>query len=240
MVKGTPGVTAFVGAGAKPSPLSPGEVERILHASGGVAGTAPAPKAQVEFSLGESVKVTSGPLSRLRRRDRRRQRRPAEAEGARRHLRAPGSGRARVRPGQEDRLADPLRGSASRTQTPGKADTARDKTGGGASSPACTHAHGQEGPHTHQAADPGRAGEPCAAGRPRAGPARRQHRRVHEGVQRADRARERPDHPGRDHRLRGSLLHVHHQDAAGRRPHQGGARASSRARPSRTATRSAS
>ena len=63
VVKGTPGVTAFVGAGAKPSPLSAGEVDRILHTSGGVAGGAPAPKAQVEFSLGESVKVTSGPLS---------------------------------------------------------------------------------------------------------------------------------------------------------------------------------
>jgi transcriptional antiterminator NusG len=63
VVKGTPGVTAFVGAGAKPSPLSAGEIERILHTSGGVSGTAPAPKAQVEFSLGESVKVTSGPLS---------------------------------------------------------------------------------------------------------------------------------------------------------------------------------
>src|SRR5512139_1082249 len=63
VVKGTPGVTAFVGAGAKPSPLSAGEVERILHASGGIPGSAPAPKAQVEFSLGESVKVTSGPLS---------------------------------------------------------------------------------------------------------------------------------------------------------------------------------
>ena len=61
MVKGTPGVTAFVGAGAKPSPLSTAEVDRILHA-GGVAG-APATRAQVEFSLGESVKVTSGPLS---------------------------------------------------------------------------------------------------------------------------------------------------------------------------------
>src|SRR6266576_66836 len=40
----------------------------------------------------------------LRRRDRRRQPRPAEAEGARRHLRAPGPGRARLRPGKEDRL----------------------------------------------------------------------------------------------------------------------------------------
>jgi transcription termination/antitermination protein NusG len=61
VVKGTPGVTAFVGAGAKPSPLSQGEVDRILHAGG--APGAPAPRAQVEFSLGESVKVTSGPLS---------------------------------------------------------------------------------------------------------------------------------------------------------------------------------
>ena len=61
VVKGTPGVTAFVGAGAKPSPLSTSEVDRILHA-GGAAG-APATRAQVEFSLGESVKVTSGPLS---------------------------------------------------------------------------------------------------------------------------------------------------------------------------------
>ena len=45
VVKGTPGVTAFVGAGAKPSPLSTAEVDRILHA-GGVAG-APATRAQV-------------------------------------------------------------------------------------------------------------------------------------------------------------------------------------------------
>src|SRR5204863_4715506 len=45
-----------------------------------------------------------GPALRLRRRDRGRQRRPAEAEGARRHLRAAGAGRARLRPGEEDRL----------------------------------------------------------------------------------------------------------------------------------------
>jgi transcriptional antiterminator NusG len=62
VVKGTPGVTGFVGAGAKPVPLAQGEVDRILHTGGGGAG-GPAPKAQVEFQLGESVKVTSGPLS---------------------------------------------------------------------------------------------------------------------------------------------------------------------------------
>ncbi len=60
VVKNTPGVTGFVGAGSKPVPLSQAEVDRILHT--GQAVGAPA-RAQVEFSLGESVKVTSGPLS---------------------------------------------------------------------------------------------------------------------------------------------------------------------------------
>jgi len=61
VVKGTPGVTGFVGAGTKPVPLAQGEVDRILHQ--GVPAGGPAQKAQVEFALGESVKVTSGPLS---------------------------------------------------------------------------------------------------------------------------------------------------------------------------------
>ena len=60
VVKGTPGVTGFVGAGAKPVPLSQPEVDRILHTGG---ATGERPRTQVEFSLGESVKVTSGPLS---------------------------------------------------------------------------------------------------------------------------------------------------------------------------------
>jgi transcriptional antiterminator NusG len=60
VVKNTPGVTGFVGAGSKPVPLAQGEVDRILRTG---AATGVAPRAQVEFSLGESVKVTSGPLS---------------------------------------------------------------------------------------------------------------------------------------------------------------------------------
>ncbi|MFN2469334.1 MAG: transcription termination/antitermination protein NusG [Gaiellaceae bacterium] len=60
VVKNTPGVTGFVGAGSKPVPLSEGEVGRILHTG---AGAGDRPRAQVQFSLGESVKVTSGPLS---------------------------------------------------------------------------------------------------------------------------------------------------------------------------------
>jgi len=61
VVKGTPGVTGFVGAGAKPVPLSQPEVDRILHTAGAAGG--PGAKSQAQFSLGESVKVTSGPLS---------------------------------------------------------------------------------------------------------------------------------------------------------------------------------
>jgi transcriptional antiterminator NusG len=60
VVKNTPGVTGFVGAGSKPVPLGQAEVDRILH-TGATAGERP--RAQVQFQLGESVKVTSGPLS---------------------------------------------------------------------------------------------------------------------------------------------------------------------------------
>jgi transcriptional antiterminator NusG len=60
LVKNTPGVTGFVGAGAKPVPLSQGEVDKILKTGTAVAER---PRTQVEFQLGESVKVTSGPLS---------------------------------------------------------------------------------------------------------------------------------------------------------------------------------
>jgi transcriptional antiterminator NusG len=62
VVKNTPGVTGFVGAGAKPVPLAQGEVDRILNTGAAAAGGA-AVRSQVEFTLGESVKVTSGPLS---------------------------------------------------------------------------------------------------------------------------------------------------------------------------------
>ena len=60
VVKNTPGVTGFVGAGNKPLPLSQPEVDRILHTG---AAMGERPRTQVEYTLGESVKVTSGPLS---------------------------------------------------------------------------------------------------------------------------------------------------------------------------------
>ena len=60
VVKNTPGVTGFVGSANKPVPLSQPEVDRILHTA---VGAAERPRALADFELGESVKVTSGPLS---------------------------------------------------------------------------------------------------------------------------------------------------------------------------------
>jgi transcriptional antiterminator NusG len=58
LVKGTPGVTGFVGASNEPVPLTQPEVDRLLHRE---VAQKVATKAQ--FSIGESVKVISGPLS---------------------------------------------------------------------------------------------------------------------------------------------------------------------------------
>ena len=188
VVKNTPGVTGFVGAGAKPVPLSQPEVDRILHTGAG----RPAPaRAQVEFQLGESVKITSGPLADFDGEITDVNAGRPEAPGDGEHLRAAGAGRGRIRQREEARLEEPD--------------------------------DGEESPDTHQAPDPRRAGEPGAAGRPCARPARREHHGVLQGVQRADGRPERAHHPGRDHGLRGPLVHVHHEDAAGGRPDQGGA-----------------
>ena len=58
VVKGTPGVTGFVGASNEPVPLTQGEVDRLLHREVAVRE-----RTRAKFSIGESVKVISGPLS---------------------------------------------------------------------------------------------------------------------------------------------------------------------------------
>ena len=58
LVKGTPGVTGFVGASNEPVPLTQPEVDRLLHRE-----TAERPRTRAQYSIGESVKVISGPLS---------------------------------------------------------------------------------------------------------------------------------------------------------------------------------
>lgn len=61
VVRNTPGVTGFIGstgAGSKPTPLLPDEVDTILGQMGEKE-----PKAEVYFELKEAVKVTEGPFA---------------------------------------------------------------------------------------------------------------------------------------------------------------------------------
>ena len=58
VVKDTPGVTGFVGSSSDPVPLTQTEVDRLLRTHSELR-----PKVRAEFSVGESVKVISGPLS---------------------------------------------------------------------------------------------------------------------------------------------------------------------------------
>jgi transcription termination/antitermination protein NusG len=63
VVRNTPGVTGFVGSGAKPTPLSRKEVESILGVDkdAGVAEKKARPR--FEFDVGEQVRVQSGPFA---------------------------------------------------------------------------------------------------------------------------------------------------------------------------------
>jgi transcriptional antiterminator NusG len=75
-VRNTPGVTGFVGATSRPSPLSLDEVIKILvpqpakaaagaASRGGAAATDKAAVEVVDFSVGESVTVMDGPFATL-------------------------------------------------------------------------------------------------------------------------------------------------------------------------------
>src|SRR5258706_1020776 len=57
-VRTTQGVTAFVGAGNKPTPISEKEVETILKFM-----QMEAPKYKASFSVGEAVKIVDGPFA---------------------------------------------------------------------------------------------------------------------------------------------------------------------------------
>jgi transcriptional antiterminator NusG len=59
VVRNTPGVTGFVGSGAKPTPLSVREVDKILQ----VKKDQKKLKPRLEFEENESVRVTSGPFA---------------------------------------------------------------------------------------------------------------------------------------------------------------------------------
>ncbi len=59
VVRNTPGVTSFVGSGTRPVPLQDSEVRVIQHQAVKDAAT----KVQVEFNVGDSVRVVDGPFT---------------------------------------------------------------------------------------------------------------------------------------------------------------------------------
>jgi transcriptional antiterminator NusG len=63
VVRNTPGVTGFVGLGARPTPLSRREVENILAVKVEGAGPAKKTRPRLEYEVGESVRVREGPFA---------------------------------------------------------------------------------------------------------------------------------------------------------------------------------
>lgn len=64
VVRNTPGVTGFVGPeSSTPSPLTRAEFNKIMHRSDASAGVAVPKKTSTSLEVGQTVKVTSGPLA---------------------------------------------------------------------------------------------------------------------------------------------------------------------------------
>ncbi len=64
VIRNTPGVTGFVGQGAKPSPLPRRDVEAFLMPKGGTEEQiASRAKPRLEYELGETVRVKEGPFA---------------------------------------------------------------------------------------------------------------------------------------------------------------------------------
>ena len=75
--------------------------------------------------------------------------------------------------------------------------------------------HGEKSSGDGEAPDCRGESDPRAAGRDRARSARREHHGLLQELQCEDREGRRADHPRRRHGVRGSVVHLHHQDAAG-------------------------
>jgi len=60
IVRNTPKVTGFVGAGSKPTPLTRDEVEQIVQQ---VTASAEKPKPKYSFEKGDQVRINEGPFS---------------------------------------------------------------------------------------------------------------------------------------------------------------------------------
>jgi transcriptional antiterminator NusG len=63
VVRNTPGVTGFVGLGARPTPLSRREVDNILAVKPEGASAQKKTRPRLEYEVGESVRVREGPFA---------------------------------------------------------------------------------------------------------------------------------------------------------------------------------
>jgi transcriptional antiterminator NusG len=63
VIRNTPGVTGFVGQGAKPSPLPRRDVEAFLMPKGTEEQVATRAKPRLEYEVGETVRVKEGPFA---------------------------------------------------------------------------------------------------------------------------------------------------------------------------------
>ena len=63
VVRNTPGVTGFVGNGARPTPLSRKEVENVLGVGKEEPGVEKKVRPRLEYEVGEQVRVVTGPFA---------------------------------------------------------------------------------------------------------------------------------------------------------------------------------
>ena len=219
LIKNTPKVTGFLGADNKAMPITEDEAMRILHQ---VKEGVERPKPMVTFEIGEKVRVADGPFASFEGHVEEVDEQRARAQGRRVDLRPADAGRAGVRSGREGRLRRRRRERRHRAGREGRRE--------GSSS------DGEEDRRLHQLAGAGGAGQPVAADRPGARPARPQHHGVLQAVQRQDQGHGagRAD-PGEDHRLLGPLVHLRDAHAAGVASPQEGGRRSTAAPRSRAA-----
>jgi transcription termination/antitermination protein NusG len=63
VVRNTPGVTGFVGAGSKPTPLTRADVETFLGVKEEGPETTKRTRPRLEYEVGESVRVREGPFA---------------------------------------------------------------------------------------------------------------------------------------------------------------------------------
>ena len=220
VVRNTPGVTGFVGSGAKPTPLSRKEVENILGT--GVTEVGPQAEKKVrprlEYEVGEQVRVVTGPFADFNGViseidvDRSKlkvlvnifgRETPVELEFGD-VAKAVGAVEEEWKRSDATVSAAEAERTRRRANDRGHISTAESERVDGEKTSCC----GREDP------DPGRRGNPRAAGRNHARPARHQHHGLLQGVQRGDGSPARHGDPRGDHDLRGPLVHVRDQDAA--------------------------